>query len=317
MKRAPLVGNPYLRVIIYFGLAILVYSAASFAYFAAAALLSPGFLKALPAEIARPGRLFEGSMIAASIPAILFTFLFWKYFDGKELGSFGLRISIRALLYFLFGAALAGAILGVTFAVNYRLDSFEITRYNFTALPGKAVLLCTYYFFFFFCYGFFEEVAFRGYIMQTLAERGKILTAAAVSTLIFSGMHAGNLSFYHGDPAMGLIFFLNLFLVGAVFCAQFITSKTLWLPVGFHVFWNFIMSTVLSVPVSALQLGGLFEVRVKAENALLSGGEFGLEGSVLVTLLLLVVLGAYFLLYFFKRKDEINSNVQGTIENGN
>ena len=264
MKRQPVVKNPYLRVMIYCGLSVFVYFVASLIYLVAIALLDPGSLKTILGERTELGALFEGPMITASIAAVLFTFLFWKYFDGKELASFGLTVTFRAVLYFLLGAALAGAILGVTFAVNCGLGNLEIIRYNFTAAAGKAVLLCTYYFFFFFCYALFEEVAFRGYIMQTLAERGMLLTAAIVSTCIFSGAHAGNLSFHHGNLIASSVFFLNIFLVGTIFCAQFITSKTLWLPVGFHVFWNFIMSTILSVPVSALRLGGLFEVRIKA-----------------------------------------------------
>ncbi len=71
------------------------------------------------------------------------------------------------------------------------------------------------------------------------------------------------------------------------------------------------MSTILSVPVSALPIGGLFEVRIRAGNALLSGGEFGLEGSVFVTFFLLVVLAAYFFLHFFKRKAEKKSETAG------
>jgi len=296
VERKPIVKNPYLRVLIYIPLILFIYFCAAF-FFAALYLL----VRARPPEVTpespfQPTAFLEIVMIMTSLALIAFTLLFWRYFDRKELRSFGLAVDVRSILHFLLGGTIAALIVGAAFTVNYLLGNYEIAAYNFKGAAERVPPFVAYYFFFFFCAGLFEEVMLRGYCLQTLAERGRILMAVVASSVLFSVMHLAQTA--PSSAPVAVIGLVNIFLVGAVFCFQFLWSKTLWLPTGFHVFWNFIMNSILSVPVSGVRLRTLFDVRTGGTHKLLTGGTFGLEGSILITVMLIIVLAVHAALYF-------------------
>jgi hypothetical protein len=62
---------------------------------------------------------------------------------------------------------------------------------------------------------------------------------------------------------------------------------SLWGAVGFHAAWNLILAFVLGQPVSGLILPGLLATQI-AGPALVTGGEFGPEASVILTALALL-----------------------------
>ena len=298
MNKKPIVKNPYLRVLIYIPVCIFIYLCSAI-ILTILHLLITGELPGDPAE--KPFHMtffLEMATIITSLILITFTLLFWKYFDRKKLASFGLGINPRLILGFLFGGLLSAVVLGAAFAVNYCLKNFRIAAFNFEGDSIKTVPFLAYYLFFFFCAGLFEEVLMRGYCLQTLAERGRIIMAIAVSSFLFSIFHIANFQFAAVDNLIILVSAFNIFLVGAVFSLQFLISGSLWLPVGFHVFWNFFMNSILSIPVSGVRLKTLFDVRIAPGNELLTGGAFGLEGSILVTFMLAILLAVHAVIYF-------------------
>ena len=137
---------------------------------------------------------------------------------------------------------------------------------------------------------FVEEVMFRGYFMNVFMERYSPLTAILITSLLFGSMHLMN-------PFFGWLGFFNIALAGVLMGFFFFIRGNIWLPVGLHFGWNFVQGTVLGFNVSGIQAENLFNLQLGGSK-LLGGGGFGLEGSLITTL---VCLGIIFLLYFSNR----------------
>jgi membrane protease YdiL (CAAX protease family) len=129
-----------------------------------------------------------------------------------------------------------------------------------------------------------EELVIRGYIYHALRERWRRGTAVLVSSLVFAALHGAN-------PDFSLVALLNTFLAGVIFAFLVERSGSLWSATLAHGVWNFAVSCLLSLPVSGVSLPHLFQLSV-AGPELLTGGGFGPEGSLLLTLLALPIAAA-------------------------
>jgi len=57
-------------------------------------------------------------------------------------------------------------------------------------------------------------------------------------------------------------------------------TRNLWLAMGLHAGWNFTQGEIFDVPVSGIDEHGLVQARLSGPE-LLSGGQFGLEASLI------------------------------------
>lgn len=92
--------------------------------------------------------------------------------------------------------------------------------------------------------GFFEELLFRGLLMQCIARRGAakgrknaVLKAVLFSSLLFSLCHISN------DPSALLL----AFLFGILFSLCFLWRGSLWGIAAFHALWNFTQGNVFGL----------------------------------------------------------------------
>jgi membrane protease YdiL (CAAX protease family) len=132
--------------------------------------------------------------------------------------------------------------------------------------------------------GFTEELAFRGYAFQTLAERGPIWVAALVSTLLWAGLH-----FTLGGFGVGFV--LSVTAMGIVFVILRLLSGSLWLPIGFHAAWDFTQTYVMGVATtgSGPHDPALLPVS-QTGPALWVGSAPSIEGGMLYLILMLLIL---------------------------
>jgi hypothetical protein len=106
--------------------------------------------------------------------------------------------------------------------------------------------------------------------------------AVLVSALLFASLHIFNLN-------INLVAFINLALFG-VFAALYATREgSLWGIFALHSAWNWAQSNLFGMEVSGLpvRLGALINLKETGPDWL-TGGAFGPEGGVVVTLVLLV-----------------------------
>jgi membrane protease YdiL (CAAX protease family) len=123
-----------------------------------------------------------------------------------------------------------------------------------------------------------EELLFRGYAFQVLAEAIGAPLAVLMSSATFGALHIFN-------PEVGFVAVLNIGLAGAIMAAAYLRTRSLWTAIGLHWAWNWMMSTVFDLPVSGIDFDVPGYDTVMLGPDLFTGGAFGPEGSVLTTLL--------------------------------
>jgi membrane protease YdiL (CAAX protease family) len=122
--------------------------------------------------------------------------------------------------------------------------------------------------------GFFEEMAFRGYLQLTLASGMGFWRAAALSSLIFGGTHIAADSFYSWFGAVSATLF------GLVFCVILWRTGSLWMAIGFHAAVDFTETFLFAPPTPKAQSVGHLLSSTLQGPAWLTGGSVGPEASV-------------------------------------
>jgi len=132
-----------------------------------------------------------------------------------------------------------------------------------------------------------EELVFRGYLLQSLAEGSRKWIAVLLLTIPFTWGHVDN-------PDVTMIGIANIFLAGVILAILYFQTRRLWLPIGFHISWNLAQSWLWGFDVSGIKISDQLFVMNPTGADYLTGGEFGLEGSAL-SLVLFVILVAWLL----------------------
>ena len=217
--------------------------------------------------------LMQGSGTAG---AILATFLLWRFINKGNMKQLGFRGSLQDLW---FGLLLGATSIILIFIVLLTTDN--VTLLNSLSNPQFSVYTISFLILFILV-GVSEEMFFRGYIMSTMASRGnKKWVIYVASALIFSIAHGTN-------PNVSLLGLVNIALVGILFAYMFKVTNSLWMPIGYHITWNYFQGNVFGFAVSGTSPKGIYGVNVDEGNDWLTGGAFGLEGGLLATTLVLV-----------------------------
>ena len=137
-----------------------------------------------------------------------------------------------------------------------------------------------------------EEFLMRGYFMNGLAAASNIPVAIILNSVVFMALHLSN-------PGATVISMVNIFAFGLVASLLFLLTENIWIVSGMHFFWNFASGCLLGSNVSGTRTLSLFTVPLLGED-LFAGGDFGIEGSVVTTVIFSVF--AIVLLVFVIRK---------------
>jgi membrane protease YdiL (CAAX protease family) len=128
---------------------------------------------------------------------------------------------------------------------------------------------------------FGEEMLFHGYAFQLLIRRVGAFATILPAAVIFGLAHMGN-------PGANAIGIGNTMLWGVLFGYAFVRTNALWLPIGLHFGWNFALP-LLGANLSGFTMGVTgYAIHWKA-GAVWSGGDYGPEGSVLTTAVVLIL----------------------------
>lgn len=127
-----------------------------------------------------------------------------------------------------------------------------------------------------------EEFRYRGYALFTLTDGIGFWPAALALAVFFGYGHLNNT----GEAWLGI---LNAVLGGLFFCFLLRRSGDLWMPIGFHLAWDWGQTYFYGVPDSGAVLPGHLLNSSFTGPAWLTGGSVGPEGSVLCTVLLSVL----------------------------
>ena len=135
--------------------------------------------------------------------------------------------------------------------------------------------------------GVVEELLFRGILFRWIEEFGGSWLALAVTSALFGAAHLMN-------PNASAVAAIGIALeAGVMLGAAYMLTRRLWLAIGIHAAWNFTQGQVWDIPVSGTFVRGLVEAELSGPP-LLSGGQFGLEASV-IAMAVALAFGGYLL----------------------
>lgn len=141
-----------------------------------------------------------------------------------------------------------------------------------------------------------EELLTRGWMFSSLSAKYNIPVGALVSSLFFTFLHLGN-------DGISLIPLLDLTLFAILACLVMLKTGNLWVISGIHAAWNCFQGNVFAFPVSGSQAGQAFISVNTSGPDWLSGGAFGVEGSVISLIVQGLVIAWLVYDLYFKNKN--------------
>jgi membrane protease YdiL (CAAX protease family) len=191
------------------------------------------------------GARLVGHLAAAGF-VVAVTAVFRRYVDRRRWSAIGLsgRWARGGLAGFAVGSVSLLAVFAVAAAAGWaRVDGMEASERGLTGALG----LVTAGFGMYAASAVIQEVAFRGYALQTLADKWPLRRAAVVSSLLFAALHLP------GVPSVwfGLVLLVEVALMAGFFVLTRLSTGALWMAIGFHTAWNWWMDSVLSLDTDA------------------------------------------------------------------
>ncbi|HEM4248933.1 TPA: CPBP family intramembrane metalloprotease [Streptococcus suis] len=172
---------------------------------------------------------------------------------------------------FLLGWGIGAAMLTTCTLIMWGLGAIEFTSIQFsTKLVGEFIILILAWS----IQGTTEEILTRGWIFSSLSAKHNIPIGIIVSSLFFTFLHLGN-------NAISLIPILDLTLFAILACLIMLKTGNIWVIGGLHAAWNCFQGNVFAFPVSGTDAGQAFVQIGITGPEWLSGGKFGVEGSVI------------------------------------
>lgn len=222
--------------------------------------------------------------------AIVLTFAFCHDVEHRPIRSLGFRRE-RSLRDYLIGAGIGVGMIGAVILLCVLSGAFSYSGMNIKGQLGAFFLFCLAWM----IQGMSEEIVFRGYLCNTIAQRHSLPTAILVSAAAFALAHGGN-------PGQTLLALPNILLFGVFASLYMYRFDSLWGIGALHAFWNMAQGTLFGVEVSGVkQSVALFTFSRTGTGDILCGGSFGLEGGLFVTLVFTI---GIVLLLFVPQKEK-------------
>lgn len=292
--------EPRLRV----GWRLLIYTFLLFTLvFTAEAILTIGLYVApitnLPFEVE--------SVIRGAVYTVAITLATWiarRWLDHRDFLSIGFEFDHRSLSDLIAGFLLTALMMGAIYAIELAMGWVHFERWAWqieSPLPVIGRLSANLGVFI--AVGYYEELLFRGYLLQNLAEGLNLFWGVTLSSLVFGLAHVGN-------PNAVLVSSLGVFAAGCFLAFGWLRTRALWLPIGLHIGWNFFEGNVFGFPVSGNEVFTLIQQN-QSGPVLFTGGKFGPEAG--LVLLPAIGVGALLIWLYTKHRgvDRKNANAEG------
>jgi membrane protease YdiL (CAAX protease family) len=185
----------------------------------------------------------------------------------------GLPGGARSVVDLMSGVGVGVGIIG---AVVLTFVAFGWLTWTADDTPGSAFLAAATLAAILLGAAFVEELLFRGYPFQVLERRFGGIVALAATSVAFSAAHGFN-------PDVTVLPLINIGLAGVLLGVAYWRTRSLWFATGLHMGWNWVMA-VSELSVSGLEFQMPGSDPVLDGPVLATGGTFGPEGGLLVSL---------------------------------
>lgn len=162
-------------------------------------------------------------------------------------------------------AALAVAMIWAAGGVRLQLD------------PARSLGLLAYGVYVFLFVALFEETLFRGFVFQRMVAGAGVWIAQLSLGLLFASSHWGNPDMQGATLVWATI---ELFLGAILLGLAYLRTRSLALPIGIHLGWNWTQGYLLGFDVSGFAHAGWFQPQLLDRPQWVTGGAFGPEASV-------------------------------------
>jgi uncharacterized protein len=232
-----------------------------------------------------PGNDLAGATVFL-LALLIVTWVMVRFVNRKPFGAVGFWFHPRALRELGMGILIGFLMMSGIFIILLATGHAHVAWLGRS--PGEILFTVLYALVFFSIAAASEEVLFRGYVFQTMAQGITLLPSILIISAIFGAGHLNN-------PNATILSTINVVLAGVWLSLAYQKTRSLWLPFGLHLAWNFTQTTVYGFPTSGLQFDQhrLWTATVAGPD-LITGGSFGPEGSLLATLSL--ILGTWYIL---------------------
>ncbi len=223
-----------------------------------------------------PEELLLALTTIVALPAV--TVSVWiarRALDRRSFASLGLELKVPAPRDLLIGFLIPAPLFALIFITQWGLGWLTIEGWGWTegsfALTMLGVVLGLVGFF---AVGFYEELLFRGYYLQNLRDGTGLALALFLSSAVFAIAHLGNFS-------ASIASSIGLFAAGYFLAYGWLRTRSLWLPIGLHIGWNFFQGPVFGFAVSGTPTPSIVAHTVEGPE-LFTGGGFGPEAGLIV-----------------------------------
>ncbi|MFE7913937.1 CPBP family intramembrane glutamic endopeptidase, partial [Bacillus mobilis] len=155
---------------------------------------------------------------------------------------------------------------------NVQLQMQQITPTAIFGIVGSLVA--------FLIQGATEEIVVRGWLFPVLSVRSRIWIGIVVTSFLFGFLHLLN-------PGITILSISNIILVGVFAAFYVLKDSSLWGICAWHSLWNWAQFNIYGFAVSGMTMYStpLFKP-VTNGSEFLHGGSFGIEGSIITTIML-------------------------------
>lgn len=238
--------------------------------------------------------------LTGTMATVSLVLIYWVAIQKNSFRSIGFMLDKGWLKEIILGLSMGIVLLGLTFVFLLLIGQIHIE--NIKRAPGTLLK----YLVMFLLVGFNEELLTRGYLLGAMRKLVNKYIALVLVAVLFSLMHIFNDNF-------SFIPFLNIILAGILLGVVYIYTGRLWFAIALHFSWNFIQGPVLGSQVSGNVTKGTVLEITSTGNPLFTGGDFGFEGSLLMTVLMIIlilVLG----IHYRKRYPDVVSSENDSIQ---
>ena len=230
--------------------------------------------------------------------AILFGAVFTRWFEDKPFRTLGASLTGRWFQHLVIGLLMGviGLLVAVLIPFLAGAEAFTKNAVSDEAL-AKSLLVS---FGVFAIAAAWEEAFFRGYLLQTFVRSGSGMWALLGMSLFFGLVHLGN-------KDATILSGTNTALAGVVFSLAYLKTRDLWFPWGIHLMWNWTQGSIFGIEVSGttdLSRQPFFQ-EIDRGPVWLTGGTYGIEGSIACTVALIIIGVLIYVLPGLSADDEL------------
>jgi membrane protease YdiL (CAAX protease family) len=225
-----------------------------------------------------------------------------RYLDRRSVISLGVQVDKYTFPDISVGILISGLMIALIFTLEWAAGWLQVESFAWEGeswldvIASLAIMLIV-----FALAGWSEELLARGYWLQNLNDGLNLSLAVLLSSALFALAHAFNSN-------ISWQAYLGLFLSGLFLAFCYLRTHQLWLPIGFHIGWNFFEGIIFGFPVSGEYFYQFIRQTVSGPD-IITGGAFGPEGGLILVPVLFLGAGLVFWYTWSRKPGKTSSEV--------